>query len=384
MKKIFSKSTLSVIILIILFASYYFEGDNLQNIITPETLTPTVESAQTIEATGDYFKAYFTNPPLDQDKPGIEVHLIDLINEADTSIHAAIYELDLENVADALIAAKGRGIEVQIAYDNGQIRDHEDRKEILQRLKNADIPVVPDKRGDFMHNKFFVIDGKTVWTGSFNITKSAAHRNYENAVVLEVPQLAQNYEREFSEMFNGKLFGPKSPSDTPYPQITINGFDIFTYFAPEDSFMEKVIAEVEKAQNSIDFLAFVFTDVDLGYTMSELALNDDLIVRGVFDANQDMGDSVCPYMMGRDGNIEGNGDIALKVDGIPGYMHEKFIIIDHKILIFGSPNYSNQANKSNDENLLIVHDPEMAEFFEQEFQKVFDQGVIPNDSCKKN
>lgn len=389
MNKKLSRNLLSIFAIAILLGYFYLENNGIVSTVAPEPLAPTVESAATsAEITevqsGSYFTAYFTNPPLDESVPGIETNLITLINNSKVSVHAAIYELDLENVVDALISAKNRGVDVGIVYDNGQLGDNQERHDIIKQLDNAGIKTVPDERGAFMHNKFFVIDGNIVWTGSFNITANAAHKNYENAVVFKSPQLAMNFEKEFSEMFNDNSFGPKSPSDTPYPQINIGGIEIFNAFAPEDGVMQKMIAEVKKAKYTINFLSFSFTDNNLAYTMSELAMEDDLHIRGVFDASQNMNDSVCPYLIARDKNIEGNGNIDVKIDGISGKLHEKVIIIDGETVIFGSANHSGNADKSNDENILIVHDPIFAKLFEAEFQKVFDQGVVPNDSCKKN
>lgn len=388
MNKKFKRNLLSLVVLAGLLLYYYFQTGSFDSGISIETNDPTVESATTSVVSdtraGSYFTAYFTNPPLDKNIPGIETNLIRLIDNSKVSVHAAIYELDLQNVTDALISAKERGVDVGIVYDNGQLGDHQDRHDIIKALNNAGIQTTPDKRSAFMHNKFFVIDGSIVWTGSFNITVSAAHNNYENAVVSTIPELATNYEKEFAEMFYDNSFGARSTADTPFPQISIGGLEIFTYFAPEDGVMQKVIAEVKKARYTIDFLSFSFTDNNLAYSMSELAMEEDLHIRGVFDASQDMGDSVCPYLIARDKNIEGNGNIDIKIDGISGKLHEKVIVIDQETVIFGSFNFSGNADKSNDENLLIVHDPVLAKLFVAEFQKVFDQGVIPNDSCKKN
>lgn len=372
--------------LLVLFAWFYYQGT--YQIELPElepVSTPTVQSATTQVSTGgsDYFDAYFTNPPLEKEKSGIESNLVNLIDNAQTTIHGAVYEIDLENVVDALIRAKERGVEVQLVYDNERVSNKE-RENILNMLENAQIPLVPDKRSAYMHNKFFVIDSRFVWTGSFNISVNASHKNNENAVVFDIPELAKNYESEFSEMFNENAFGPKSPENTPNSIINIGDVQIANYFSPEDNVMPKVIAEVKKAKYTISFLAFSFTDMDLGYTMSEQAMSEDVKVKGVFDANQDMGDSVCPYLMERDKNIEGSGDIAVKLDGNSGIMHEKVIVIDSQVVIFGSFNFSGQANKSNDENLLIVYDPQLATLFEQEFQKVFDQAFVPLSGCKKD
>lgn len=389
MNKKLSRNLLSLILLVGMLLFFYFENGSLDNLIATETNVPTVESAVVTSTdvspqAGSYFTAYFTNPPLDKNIPGIETNLIKLIDNSKVSVHAAIYELDLSNVADALISAKNRGVDVAIVYDNGQLGDYQERHDIIKSLNNAGIQTIPDKRSAFMHNKFFVIDGSTVWTGSFNITVSAAHNNYENAVVFNIPELALNYEKEFAEMFNDNSFGPKSSPDTPYPQISIGELEMFSYFAPEDDVMLKVIAKIKKARYTIDFLSFSFTDNNLAYSMSELAMEEDLHIRGVFDASQDMGVSVCPYLIARDKNIAGSGNIDIKIDGISGKLHEKVIVLDQETVIFGSFNFSGNADKSNDENLLIVHDPAFAKLFMAEFQKVFDQGVTPNDSCKKN
>jgi phosphatidylserine/phosphatidylglycerophosphate/cardiolipin synthase-like enzyme len=354
--------------------------DYIPTDIAVPTTEPAVESATTEGDIGNYFTAYFTSPPSDTGTTGIEGNLIALIDSAQTSVHGALYEMDLPGLVEALISAKGRGIDVKLVYDNGEMADS-DRVAILGELDAAGIPLVPDERSAIMHNKFFVIDNQIVWTGSFNFTESASHKNNENAVVFYVPEVAQNYEREFMEMYAGE-FGITSPSDTPFPVIMLDGITIDNYFAPEDDVMDKIIAMVGAAQYNIDFLSFSFTDVNLAYTISELVLNDDVIVRGVFDSGQVTG-SVCSYLQERDKNIEGNGDITVKLDGNSGKMHEKVIIIDNRIVIFGSFNFSKNADTSNDENLLIIADPVLAGLFEQEFQKVFDQGVVPLDGCKR-
>jgi phosphatidylserine/phosphatidylglycerophosphate/cardiolipin synthase-like enzyme len=352
--------------------------------ITTVTVVPTpsaVESATTVAETENYYSAYFTSPPLDYGTPGIEANLISLIENAKVSVHGAFFEMDLPNLADALVSAAARGIDVKLVYDNEQVNKPE-RVQIISELTDAGIPLVPDERSAFMHNKFFVIDGNIVWTGSFNYTENASHRNNENAVIFFVPELAQNYEREFAEMFAGK-FGPTSTSDTPFPQISLDGITIANYFGPEDEVMAKVIAAVGGAKESVDFLSFSFTDVDLAYTMSELALNDDLTVQGVFESSQSTGYSVCSYLQERGKNIEGNGKIVVKLDSNPRNMHEKVIVIDDRIVIFGSFNFSTNADTSNDENLLIIDDPNLASLFVQEFQKIFETAIVPLDGCKK-
>jgi phosphatidylserine/phosphatidylglycerophosphate/cardiolipin synthase-like enzyme len=65
--------------------------------------------------------------------------------------------------------------------------------------------------------------------------------------------------------------------------------------------------------------------------------------------------------------------VDVRRDGNTGLMHHKVIIIDRSIVITGSYNFSNSAETSNDENVVIIHSAETAAEFMSEFQRVYDQ-----------
>jgi phosphatidylserine/phosphatidylglycerophosphate/cardiolipin synthase-like enzyme len=67
--------------------------------------------------------------------------------------------------------------------------------------------------------------------------------------------------------------------------------------------------------------------------------------------------------------------LDVRLDGNQGQMHHKVIIIDERIVITGSYNFSSSAETRNDENLLIIHSAEIAHPFLEEFQRVFRQGL---------
>ena len=48
-------------------------------------------------------------------------------------------------------------------------------------------------------------------------------------------------------------------------------------------------------------------------------------------------------------------------------MHNKFAIIDNRILLTGSYNWTFSANNRNDENLMVIDDPEIIEIFQNQF-----------------
>ncbi len=73
--------------------------------------------------------------------------------------------------------------------------------------------------------------------------------------------------------------------------------------------------------------------------------------------------------------------VEVYTDGNPYVMHHKVIIIDDRIVIFGSFNFSDNANTQNDENLLIVDNAEIARAFKAEYDRVV--AVAKNPPKKK-
>ncbi len=316
---------------------------------------------------GDYYTIYFTEPSLYSSgttSGGIETHLIDLINAAQTSIHLAVFEFNLQNVADALIAAHNRGVEVQIVYDD----EHTEDDPQMTQMIGAGIPATPDQRGAFMHNKFFIFDSATVWLGSWNVTVNDTFRNNNNAIVIRSPELAQNYEAEFQEMFNGQ-FGPTSPANTPYPSFTIGDIRVESYFSPEDGVMPRLVDFARTAQSTLHFMAFSFTDDDLAGAMIDRA-SAGVEVLGIFEqrgANTEF--SACPPML--------NAGLDVRLDGNPRTFHHKVVIVDSAAVAIGSFNFSKNAAESNDENMIILYDPSAAALYEEEFNRRWAEALLP-------
>jgi len=356
----------SLIFIVYLFVSFTNTGEPSTPITAPNDQpmsTPPVMGAVTSEpvlpSNPDWYSVYFTDPirPYNQViTGGIEDNLIEMIDAAQTSIDIAFFEFDLENLAQAIIHASDRGVSVRIVYDN----EHTDTDPQIDEMISAGIGATPDNRSAYMHNKFVVIDNQCVWTGSFNLTVNAAYKNNENAVVICDPYLAENYTTEFTEMYSGQ-FGTTSPANTPNPVFNIGSITLENYFSPEDNVMAEVIRIVSQATESIHFMVFSFTDDLLAAEMISRVENGVPVV-GIFESRSaGTTSSVCPYLLAN--------NAVISLDGNPYTFHHKVIIIDGSIVIFGSFNFTANANENNDENLLIVHDPAFAAEFEREFQR---------------
>ena len=120
------------------------------------------------------------------------------IDAAHTSLHMAAYTFTSRPVADALIKAQKRGVDVRVVVD--RINAREPYSEVGSLLARG-VPVRTDHQYSIMHNKFMVVDGSTVEEGSFNYTAAAANRNAENALVLHDVAIAGKYEREWQRLW---------------------------------------------------------------------------------------------------------------------------------------------------------------------------------------
>lgn len=335
----------------------------------PPSQTPVASFPTSVNASGTWWEVYFTDP-VNLDNPAnwqssIEGHLIDKINAAKTSIHIASFEFDLTPVAEALIAAKQRGVDVRWVTDdeNGLEADSEPGHGQFEMLQEAGIEVRSDSRSALMHNKFWVFDGQILLTGSTNITENGIFDQNNNTVVIQSPELARIYEREFQEMWDGK-FGPRSPSTLDDQIVTINGSRIVVVFTSEDPALENAIIPIVKsAKRSIRFMAFSFTDYPLADAMSE-RFKAGVDVAGVFEkVGSETEASELRTLMCR--------SVPVKQDGNPGFLHNKVIVVDEQIVITGSLNFSTNAEESNDENVIIIDNAEIARLYLQEFDRVW-------------
>jgi phosphatidylserine/phosphatidylglycerophosphate/cardiolipin synthase-like enzyme len=369
-----TNSTLTVIILIgvVVFGLYYsITGRDVLDIFTPtEEPPPPVEPVST-----DWWEVYFADP-LNINNPdnwqdSIEARLIDKINLAQTSIHIASFEFDLTPVAEALVAARLRGVDVRWVTDDehGLEADEEPGHGQFAMLEEAGVEVKDDSRSALMHNKFWIFDREWVWTGSTNITVNGIFKQNNNVIAIRSTRLAEVYEREFDEMWNGQ-FGPRSPSTVDQQSVTVNNTPVTALFASEDGVVVRIIPYVENAQSSVRFLAFSFTDYPLAKAMIDRA-SAGVDVAGVFEK---VG-SETEFAELRTLHCAG---VPVRQDGNPSFLHHKLVIIDERIVITGSLNFSTNAETSNDENVIIVDNPEIAALYIQEFERVWAQGSEPD------
>ena len=286
---------------------------------------------------------------------GVDDLIISEIDDAKKSIRLAIYGFSNDRIRDAILNAHKRGVDTKVVTD-----DKRANNENILLLKSAGIDVVDDQNPyALMHHKFLVIDENVVWSGSANYSYYAFYKNNENLVKFTSSKIAKVYLEEFDELYHHKNVEGAYVSD-----------NLEIYFSPEDDFEQRLLSLIENAKESIDFLAFAFTNKKISDALKE-RFDKGITIRGVFDKEQHEG------FLKRYSKYETllSHQIDVKLDGNRQTMHNKVFIIDHKTVITGSYNFTVKANEDNNENAIVVHNNEFASRYEDEFEEIFALGL---------
>jgi phosphatidylserine/phosphatidylglycerophosphate/cardiolipin synthase-like enzyme len=226
-----------------------------------------------------------------------------------------------------------------------------------------------------MHDKFFVVDGRYLWTGSTNISDSCSGGYNANlAVVLDSPTVASWYTREFEIMYvDGKHHQQKPASGE---LRTIVGEDkVQALFSPQDkAISEGVRPLLARAKKRIDIAVFFLTNKAVTKDLLD-AHRRGVEVRVILDATAAQNGYTKHELLREVG-------IPVKVEAWGGKMHMKSAAIDGRWVIAGSMNWTSAGEWDNDENTLLIESPRLAaqyhEFFDRIWAEIPEQWAAAN------
>lgn len=156
--------------------------------------------------------------------------------------------------------------------------------------------------------------------------------------------------------------------------LSIIPCEIKVYFSPSMEVLEAIIDVLESAENTIDACVYTFTNRKIAYALVR-AHRKGVRIRVIIDKRSNESQYT------KSGFLRANGiDIkimsGLKASGPrdwDGLMHHKFAVIDDKILLTGSLNWTASAISKNHENLLIMKDCSIAIEFIEEFSRLWEK-----------
>ena len=99
------------------------------------------------------------------------------------------------------MSAHRRGVKVFVVADK---KGNTSQYTAVTFLANQGVPVRVNGKYAIQHNKYIVVDGRHVKTGSFNFSAAAQERNAENVLVIwNLPSLAEQYTRDWQKLWDG-------------------------------------------------------------------------------------------------------------------------------------------------------------------------------------
>ena len=131
---------------------------------------------------------------------GVASSIIKAINNTKSSIDLAIFDLTSNDIASSLEKAQKRGVKIRIIADSRQAKGANSKIPILADDQFS-LKITHGEGRGIMHNKFAILDGKLMVTGSYNWTNNAEHFNYENAIFITDPNVIKQYQKEFDTIW---------------------------------------------------------------------------------------------------------------------------------------------------------------------------------------
>ncbi|WP_019236478.1 MULTISPECIES: phospholipase D family protein [unclassified Wolbachia] len=122
--------------------------------------------------------------------------IIDSMDHAKKSVLVQAYQFTSKPIAQSLIRAKKRGVDIKVILDESQVSS---KYSVINELFHQRIPIYIDYKPAISHSKIMIIDNQKIITGSFNFSDAAQKKNAENLLIITgdsplVEQYIENWE----------------------------------------------------------------------------------------------------------------------------------------------------------------------------------------------
>lgn len=380
---------------------YYVQGVSVG--ATGDTSYSAITPMATVSASSGNIEVYFNQPVDHSVSTGVNAVYLNqtfddtikaLIDGAANTLDIAIYNVDIDlGVIDAINNAYFRGVNVRIVA-NEAVNSTAWSSLIVPSSQKKLSPTGTTSSGEFyglMHNKVLIIDADDgdpmkpkILTGSTNWTDEQLLIDPNNMIIVQDQSLARAYTLEFEELF-GDTWGPDKVANTP-TQFLIGDRHVELYFSPSDNVEAQIQRVIASADHDLEFAMFAWTRFNIAYAVED-AVNAGAFAAGVIDGGVDTTDIPWTVMSG----VMDPG--TLLEDDQFSIFHHKYLMVDAQCpnsdptVITGSANFSSNGVNRSDENILVIHDPTIANIYYQEFvQRYTDNGGtllsdLPED-CK--
>ena len=321
----------------------------------------------------------------------LETVIIEFIKQSKSSLDIAVQELDNPRIAQAIVDASWRGVDVDLFLEQDYLRSPlpgqpptppktrpgetpeqalhraqwgEDQTElaenrrILAGLLRSDVQVRGDYNPKLFHQKFILRDYRgtssstsALLTGTANFTDTDTHRNLNHLVVFHNAHICRQYQVEVEQLRRGS-FGRGLHGDVP-KVYDLSGIPVKILFAPDHTPELEIMKQMLTGKTEIYFAIFTFAGSS-GIDDAMLALaRGGMKIKGILDPGQAHQKWAAPRWLTHP-NIELYLPKRTGVFADLRKVHHKLMVIDEQIVVAGSFNYTAPANEYNDENIFVL------------------------------
>jgi len=141
-------------------------------------------------------------------------------------------------------------------------------------------------------------------------------------------------------------------------------------FSPKGSIKDTIIKTIISSEEKIDIVAFTFTAGDIAEALYN-AKERGVKIRIIIDQRQDK-ERYPPLEFLKEEGF----DLQFLKGNIGGSMNNTFAIFDGKLLVTGSYNWTEYAEKFNYENAIFIDESEVIEEYEKEYESLYDKSIV--------
>lgn len=156
----------------------------------------------------------------------------------------------------------------------------------------------------------------------------------------------------------------------PFARIEGAEMIVQTCFSPQGKCSLYILREIESAKHELLVAVYAFTSAELAGALVQ-AKKRGVTVQVVVDREFDRANenSKARFLDAQRVPVRRISAVPLLMqDKEPGLMHQKFAVIDRRLVFTGSYNWTHSADTRNDENLLMFHN---ASRLAEEYRKAF-------------
>jgi cardiolipin synthase A/B len=289
------------------------------------------------------------------------------------------YSFTSRRIADLLVAAKNRGVNVHVVVDDAPVGGISTREaRVLDRLiaNDVTVDVIGGKRGryDFHHAKYAIADDEAVvMTENWKPAGVGGHASRGWGVVVGgdaathlremfIADMSWNDTVSWAEFRKGRTFNPTTPANGSYPtrfpakRVSVDSVSVL---AAPDNAESGVLSLLRSANDSISVQQMMAGGVDQPFVRATLAaarrgVGVRVLLSSAWYVRED-NRRVVDWLNER-ADAEGL-PLQAKLAHPDGYekIHAKGVVVDERHVVVGSLNWNNHSTRENREVAVVLH-----------------------------